>query len=515
MGSCGKPDSSSFAPYVDLRTPSPDLKSTNTLANITPPSSGGKGKAAGPTWNAVNGIETGTGQARKAMHEASSPSSRKRLRPAEEDEDVDEIISVHSDDDPSMSKGKEMEKPPKKRTRSKRKQTAQAQLQSRQPAILSVTPATTMATPPPTPPSNKRASRAEPERALRSSPTSSEADSDIVPLLASGFDRFLNHPLTSKSGSDDDNVDAKQQASGTEAAKFVDRAFHNRVALKKKKTTSAPELKRSRYAARVDDESSDEETSRQPGLKPGATYILESRTPSPVHAAHSSQSPPSIIATWPADCETSSVTMTKAEEAPRRLPPLRAENDSPEKASQPSEPQQVLQHKMKKEPARASTPLHQLSEKKDIPKDATVPPLSKASQAKESNKFSSATASLAAATKEANDEKPSDDHRATSKPVPSKAAVTTQKIDAKQDVTSRPSDQQPADDKPTAAALSDTSIAGLLALSSLLQAQPADGPKEQQQHDCAFDCELCRTLATLLHRLHRSGLLDPCCGPKS
>lgn len=465
--SCGKPDSSTFAvDVVDLRTPSPDT--TNPTAIPTPPSSGGKGKAVAPTWNTANSKESGGKSGRQIGHQHAQLGTHKRFGSADE---IDEIVSMCSDNEPArLLKGNQRKKP-KKRKRSNREKTHEPW--TKKPSLLSETPSmATPVTPPPTPPAVKLTRKDKGKGAMRPSPSPSptEADFEVTQPLATGFDSFLQFGLGPEVGSDEDHKATREKHKNeksprVDAAEVIERIFRNRVPQQQKKTAT-PDPVASQYAARVEDMSSEDEKPQE-RLKPDSTHILETRTPTP--------------------------TLQRP-----RARSLTAMGISPFEArkSAPSEEEPGVE----KEPE--ARPQTTISEK--------APEANVGSFTDEELDDNAATNAVAIA------QKTDDLHRVDRETMTEQRAAQIEA--AAQTAAEQPPDTKPTDIKP-ALSVSGNLMALLPVLMALQQTQANNIGQRGQHgqhgaHDCALECELCRTLATLLHGLHRGGLLGSCCSHK-
>lgn len=443
--SCGKPDSSTFAAeFVDLRTPSPGVDASGAQALPTPPSSVDKGQPKAPTWSTAN---AGGGHARGAKPQLPIHT---RFDPEEE---VDEIISVRSDDEPVKTlKGKEREKP-RKRKRSAREKTQPPQ---KQVTILSESPPDeeTLATPPPTPLSTSPARRDKDKgkSVLRPPPRPSEMGSEYeVIQLPSGFDRFLDHGLGRETIPEADGPPPKRHCS-SKADAFLDQLLSNRVLRKEQKTPVAPASSSSQYPARVEDMSSENEKPRG-CLRANSRHILKSRTPSPSQEA----------------CET----------LPCTTAPIRTEPDENVVEPSPESAKEVLEESPEEQPVKEPEPEEQ---KEDV------------------------VSITAASAKKVEEVQDTTREPATKLISTSEAAAQTAAVE--------PTDVKLADVKPTLAALAGGGLASLLPAFMALQRDQWDKaqPEQPAAHDCAMKCEVCRVLAAVLHGLHRGGMLGSCCG---
>lgn len=465
--SCGKPDSSTFAvDVVDLRTPSPDT--TNPTAIPTPPSSGGKGKAVAPTWNTDNSKESGGKSGRQIGHQHAQLATHKRFGSADE---IDEIVSMCSDNEPArLLKGNQRKKP-KKRKRSNREKTHEPG--TKKPSLLSETPSmATPVTPPPTPPSVKPTRKDKGKGAMRpsSSPSGTVADSEVTQPLATGFDSFLQFGLGSEMGSDDDlppkrNKHKKEKSLRVDADVFIEQVFRDRVPQKQRKTAT-PDPGASQYAARVEDMSSEDEKTQQ-RLKPNSTHILETRTPTPTP-----QHPRARFLT---------ATGVSQPEAPKSAP---LEEEPGVEKEPEAQPQTTISEKAPQTNVKSHTDEELV--------DSAAPDTVVVAQNAE------------------------DVHSIDRETMTEQRAAQIEA--AAQTAAEQPADTKPTDIKP---ALSESgNLMALLPVLMALQQTQANNIGQRGQHgqhgahDCALECELCRTLATLLHGLHRGGLLGSCCSHK-
>lgn len=428
----------------------------STRALLTPPSSVGKAKITAPTWSSANG-KTAEG-ARDSLRQVPI-----HTRFYDTIEDVDEIAWVPSEELQHESvKGKKRERP-RKRKLSVRERTQPPQKNI---CLLSETPpeVETLATPPPTPPSAPPTRTDKGKGAIRNPPRPSATgpEYEVVPRLESGFDRFLAHGLGPEgTGEEDGSPSPPKRHKHSENDGYMDRSFSDLERRKQQKTSATPKLEDSRYATRVEDMSSEDEKTRQSCLEAGATYILKTRESTP----RVQQRRSSTVAVY--------------------QPTMRF--DAPEKESDVEEFQ-------------AQSPERLLAPEKKIA-------LAEAGK-------NDLTGFIEAA-KAAVDANKVEKTRSLDRGTMTEPTVT---IDATTQVEP-PADAKPIDIKPAVLELSGDVMALLPALVPVLTAlQRAklgeETPDQHGSHDGAVECEVCRVLATVLHGLHRGGMLGSCCSHK-
>lgn len=447
-----------------MRTPSPRLNTSTAHALPTPPSSAGKGVITAPTWSTANAEPESGANLQLPQY---SPFDSKT-------DEVDEIISVRSNDDAvKLEKGKEREKP-RKRKRSTRERTRPPQKRL---AILSESPPDeeALATPPPTPPTTKPAhtGKDKGKGAMRPSPRPSETGSEYEMIQPpSGFDRFLDHGLGPEEPREEDGFQPMRRRS-SKAGASLEQLFPNRVPLKREKTPVAPDPSNSRYAIRVEDAGSEDEKSRHDGLKSDSGPILKTRTPTPSQEA---RAPGSASATVGTEADLSLQKEEPTKDSPRTEPLAQL----PEQPEQP--PKEM-----------------ELEQKSDAVGNIT-------------------TAIQAATLKQTEEEQTTGRGTMTELVATREAAAQTEAIEphAHDKSSDEPAELKPVGVSPTLAALAGGGLASLLpALMALQQGQQGGmKPEYHAEHDCALECEVCRVLATVLHGLHRGGMLGSCCGRK-
>lgn len=378
-------------------------------------------------------------------------------------EDVDEITWVPSEEFQHESvKGKKRERP-RKRKLSVRARTQPPQ---RNICLLSETPpeVETLATPPPTPPSAPPTRTDKGKGAIRKSsrPSATGPEYEVIPRLESGFDRFLAHGLEPEgTGEEDGSPSPPKRYKHSEDDRYMDRLFSDLQRRKQQKTSATPKIEDSRYAARVEDMSSEDEKTRQSCLKAGATCNLKTRE------------------------STATVQQRRSSTVAAYHPAMRF--DAPEK-----EPDAEELH--------AQSPERLLAPEKKIA-------LAKAGK--------SDLAGFIEAAKAAVDANKVEETRSLDRGTMTEPSAT---IDATTQVE-LPADAKPIDIKPAVLELSGDVMALLPALLPVLTAlQRAklgeETPDQHGSHDGAVRCEVCHILTTVLHGLHRGGMLGSCCSHK-